>query len=92
MSNEYQMKSCHIKNFSINVLLQYLAVCCLWVSKIHQFIKKLVDEHKIISDTLFFHLFEVFYKHLFVVESNNDIVIYKNTKLYTLHPTAVACF
>ena len=42
------------------VLLQYLAFCRLWITKVHHFVEQLVDNDKIIAYTLLFQLFEIF--------------------------------
>lgn len=54
-------------------LLQDLALCRLWVAKIHHFIQKLIDHNKVVSYTFFFKLFEVFDENMSeAVEEEDD--------------------
>ena len=46
------------------LLFEYLALCGLWVSKVHDFIEEFIDEDKVISYALFFQLAEVLLEHL----------------------------
>lgn len=46
------------------VLLQNLALCCLGISKIHHLIQQLVNDDKVVPDTLLLQYLEVFGEHL----------------------------
>ena len=45
-------------------LLEDLAVGSLWESKVHEFVQKLINDHKIVLNALLLQLFEVLCEHL----------------------------
>ena len=53
-----------IKARHTDLLFEDLALCGLRVAEVHQLIKEFVNEHKIVSNALFFQLLEVFTEHL----------------------------
>lgn len=44
-------------------LLENLALCCLWISKVHHLVHELVDDHKVVSDALLLQFLEVLDEH-----------------------------
>ena len=46
------------------LLFQYLALGGLGIPKVHKFIKQLVDEDKVVPNTLLFQLPKILLKHL----------------------------
>lgn len=57
-----------------DILLQDLALGGLGESKVHHFVHELVDDNKVVSDTLFLQLFEVFNQDLGeAMEEDDDL-------------------
>ena len=57
-----------------DVLLQDLALGGLGVAKVHHFVHEFIDDDKVVSDTLFFELFEVFDEDLGeAMEEDDDL-------------------
>lgn len=46
------------------LLLENLAVSCLWESKIHDFVHQLIHCHEVVTNTLLLQLLKVLLKHL----------------------------
>ena len=44
-------------------LLENLALCCLWIAKVHHLVHELVNDDEIVSDALLLELLEVFDEH-----------------------------
>lgn len=53
-----------MKNVHMDSLLKNLAVSSLRVTEVHEFIQQLVDNDKVISDTLLLQFLKVFWEHL----------------------------
>ena len=51
-------------SYLCDVLLEYLCVRCLRISKVHKLIQKFVADHKIVPNTLLFYFFEILSHHL----------------------------
>ena len=76
-----------------HLLLQNLAISSLWVAKVHEFIQQLIDDDKVVSDTLFLQLLEVLREHLqqqlIILKHNICLGPTTHLVLYTLHCTFV---
>ena len=63
-----------MKKINLNLLLEDLCLCALWISKVHQLIQKFINENEIVSDTFFFQFSEVICKHLMTNEIVNRAI------------------
>lgn len=54
----------YMLTFLGDILLQDLTVSSLWIAKVHEFVEKLVNDDKIVSNTFFFEFIEIFTKNL----------------------------
>lgn len=56
------------------LLLQYLALCRLWVPEVHHLIKQFVDDDKVVANTLLLQHLEVFREDLHdLVKEEKDL-------------------
>ena len=54
--------------------MQDLALCCLWISKVHHFVQQFVNDDKIIPDTLLLEDLEIFGEDLHeLVKEEKDL-------------------
>lgn len=69
------LPTCHLTTSSgFHLLLQDLALCCLWISKVHHFVQQFVNDDKIIPDTLLLEDLEIFGEDLHeLVEEEKDL-------------------
>lgn len=55
-------------------LLQDLALCCLWVAKVHHLVQQLVNDDEVVANTLFLQYLEIFCKDFHdLVEEEEDL-------------------